>query len=84
MLWWLSFADSRLPKNRQFLGAAVVEAPSFLEAVLKAYKLKINPGGEVKAVEIPPEKMGEFIPYEDQLIPPDVAIEKWAPDRKPH
>lgn len=51
--WWLSFADSDLPVGQQFLGAAVVEAPSFVAAVLLSHALGINPGGEVKGIELP-------------------------------
>lgn len=82
MFWWLSFADSERPKGQQFLGAAVVEAPSHLDAVLKSHRLSINPGGEVECSNIPADKMAEFAPYVDRFIPPDVVIEKWAPERR--
>jgi hypothetical protein len=42
--WWLSFSDER------FLGAAIVEASNFPEAVLRTHALGINPGGEVLAL----------------------------------
>lgn len=50
--------------------------------MLKSHRLGINPGGEVKCSNIPADKMAEFAPYIDQFIPPDVVIEKWAPDRR--
>ena len=45
--WWLSFADPTLPVGQQFLGVAIVPAPSFLAAVTVAHQLGCNPGGEV-------------------------------------
>ncbi|MFA4900880.1 MAG: hypothetical protein WC563_15285 [Brevundimonas sp.] len=53
MKHWLSFADGNLPTGSQFLGAVVVEAPSFLAAVAESHRLGINPGGEVQGVEVP-------------------------------
>lgn len=32
--WWLSFADGSLPAGTQFLGAVMVRAHSFIEAVV--------------------------------------------------
>lgn len=46
--WYLSFAT-----DEDFLGACVIEARSFMHAVLESHRLKINPGGEVKGVAIP-------------------------------
>lgn len=54
-LWWLSFADPDLPRGRQFLGVVVVRADDMKDAMQKAWRLGINPGGEVKG-------------YEDELI----------------
>jgi hypothetical protein len=42
MKWYLSFVN-----HGKFAGACVVEAPSFEEAICEAWRLKINPGGEV-------------------------------------
>ena len=48
----LSFAD---PENRgHFLGACIVDVPSFLEAIQKCWDLGINPGGEIRAYRFPP------------------------------
>jgi len=51
-IYWLSFADGRKPRGSQWLGGCMVEAPSFMTAVDKAHRLKINPGGEVKGSEL--------------------------------
>jgi hypothetical protein len=53
--WWLSFADSTLPKGSQFLGVAIVEASGMTSAVLEAHRRGINHGGAVKCIQIPPE-----------------------------
>lgn len=47
--WYLSFAG-----ETGSLGACVVDAPGFMEAVLATHALGINPGGEVAGFEIPP------------------------------
>jgi hypothetical protein len=60
---WLSFADADLPEGQQFLGAAIIKASNFVEAVKVAHILGINPGGEVMSLEVP----------EDVEIP-----EKWV------
>jgi hypothetical protein len=52
---WLSFADASLPTGEQFLGVAIVEAGGVMEAAMVAKVHGINPGGEVKAIDIPPE-----------------------------
>lgn len=53
MAWhYLSFVDGRLPKGEQWLGAAIVEGLDITEAVKKAWRLGINPGGEVAGIEI--------------------------------
>lgn len=52
-LWWLSFADPTRPTGSQFLGAALVEGQSLLDAAQTAWILGCNPGGEVGGVELP-------------------------------
>jgi hypothetical protein len=52
MLFYLSFADGRLPKGNQWLGAIITEAENDLLAVAKTHKLKINPGGEVLTINL--------------------------------
>ena len=59
MTWfWLSFADPNKPRGTQFLGASIVLASGFLEAVQKAHALGINPVGEIRGYPMPsaPEK----------------------------
>lgn len=47
-LFWLSFADPKLPKGKQFLGAVVIRADDMIEAIKRSHFLGINPGGEVE------------------------------------
>ena len=53
--YWLSFADGSLPEGEQFLGVAIVPGSGVMSASMMAYELGCNPGGEVQAIEIPPE-----------------------------
>lgn len=53
--WYLSFADGKLPTGTQFLGAIVVRARGFLDAVRQTHRRGINPGGEVQGVDVPAE-----------------------------
>ena len=46
-LWWLSFAD-----DDGFLGAVLVNAISYLDAVQLATMLGLNPGGEILGVNL--------------------------------
>ena len=48
-VWYLSFADD---DSGGFLGAVIIKARSFLEAVDKTHMLGINPGGEVVGGEL--------------------------------
>ena len=50
--WYLSFAG---PEGSR--GVVLVEARGFASAVMYCNQLRINPGGEVMGVEIPPEKI---------------------------
>jgi len=61
-LWWLSFGEPdeekpwwkfwRKPKEGDFLGVVIVQAPDIHEAVQVAWRKKINPGGEVCGIPI--------------------------------
>jgi len=53
-MWWLSFADPKKPKGKQFLGACIVQALTFMEALQVAHILKINPGGECRGSQFQP------------------------------
>jgi hypothetical protein len=45
--FWLNFIDPDLPEESDFLGAAIVAADDFVEAVKHAHTMGCNPGGEV-------------------------------------
>jgi hypothetical protein len=52
-LWWLSFADADLPEGHQFLGVCVVFGIDLKDAIVRSHMAKCNPGGGVKAGELP-------------------------------
>jgi hypothetical protein len=61
--WWLSFVD-----EDEWLGGAVVDALSFLDAVGVAHRLGCNPGGQVAGwpvVGIPDEYTGRLLTREE-------------------
>lgn len=60
--WYLSFCDPDLPKGTQFLGGCYVQAASLADAITASWEAGCNPGGEVKAVDIPIEVWAEFSP----------------------
>ena len=45
--WWLSFVDPNLDVGHRFLGAAIVRGAGMVDAVREAWRLGVNPGGEV-------------------------------------
>lgn len=49
-LWWLSFCDPDAPEGSQFLGVAVVQAPTLPAAITRSHVLGVNPGGEVASM----------------------------------
>lgn len=57
-LYWLSFCDSQLPQGQQFLGACIISAHNWLEAVTISHLFRINPGGEVQSIQIPDRDIG--------------------------
>ncbi len=68
--YWLSFADGSLPTGQQFLGVAIVRAPGFGPAVIKARVLGINPGGWVQGFELPGGALPEDVlsQYANRLL----------------
>ena len=57
-LYWLSFADTDKPKGEQWLGGCMIEVEGsgkdgLHKAIVRAHNLGINPGGQIKSVEIP-------------------------------
>lgn len=57
--WWLSFAN---PGPKGFLGVVIIKAPTFEKAIEKAWRLGINPGGQVKGliVRLTQEQLREW------------------------
>lgn len=60
----MSFCDTKRPVGQQFLGVCIVEAPGLMHATQKAWALGINPGGEIKALQI----SGVPAEYLDKLL----------------
>src|SRR5438477_12296433 len=54
-LMWMSFVDPDKPEGQRFLGVVILRARSVTEGITLAHRLKINPGGEVITVELPPD-----------------------------
>jgi hypothetical protein len=57
-LYWLSFADAEKPKGEQWLGGTFVEVKGsgkdgLAQAIVRAHNLGINPGGQIKSMEVP-------------------------------
>jgi hypothetical protein len=49
---WMSFCDPEKPKGQQFLGVVVMKTLGIAHAIDRAWKLGINPGGEVLGYEM--------------------------------
>jgi hypothetical protein len=64
-LHWLSFADPTAPRGSQFLGAVILRAHDFDDAIKQAWRDGINPGGEVVGTQIPPE-YDDMVPASSQ------------------
>src|ERR1051325_6072421 len=45
-LFYISFADGRLPKGTQFLGGLFIRAKTLTGALQASHQRKLNPGGE--------------------------------------
>jgi hypothetical protein len=81
-LWWLSFGEPdeekpwwkfwRKPKEGEFLGVAIVQAPDIHEAVQVAWRKKINPGGEVCGMPILNADLNDL---NRLIVSPEVAQE---------
>lgn len=46
-LWWMSFTDPGRPEGSQFLGVAIVQAPTFPAAITRSHVTGVNPGGQI-------------------------------------
>jgi hypothetical protein len=62
-IWWLSFAGEEGSR-----GVCIIKACDLAAALSKAHRLGLNPGGEVRAFEIPDE------------LEAMAEIEKWGID----
>ncbi len=62
--WWMSFCDPERQDGQQFLGVCIIEAPDLIQAMQKAWALGINPGGEIKALQV----SGVSAEYLDKLL----------------
>lgn len=51
-LWWLSFADPKKEPGSQFLGVIIIRARGMREAMSDCWDQGINPGGEVRGVDL--------------------------------
>jgi hypothetical protein len=63
-LFWLSFYDADLPKERQFIGALIVEASPLDSAIQESYVIGLNPDFATSGAEIQkdcPRPPDEFI-----------------------
>ena len=56
--FWLSFAG-----DKGFLGATIIESSDIKQAIKKAWKLGVNPGGEVKSLELPHPHEADLLPF---------------------
>lgn len=88
-LFWLSFCDTGKPEGSQFLGVAIIQAPTFPAAITRSHVLNVNPGGQVASMgPIPAEYIGaewrerlltkpeaESIPEPPELTEPDDACQ---------
>jgi hypothetical protein len=74
--FWLSFSDPDAPSDQRFLGVAIFDMDeskrrlSVGEIVRRAWRLGINPGGQVCVQEVPsiPDE------YKNQLITDDALL----------
>lgn len=78
MAWfWLSFADPERPTGEQFLGVAIVEAPSLWLAGIAAAGQGVNPGGECRLWELPgeiPGFAGRLLVEKDEVQAANAAL----------
>lgn len=81
--WWLSFADGEKPKGEQFLGACLVQGATLPDAIKEAWRLKINPGGEVMSGELGgypvdvPEKWANRLLSHEDMVKMGMEPERW-------
>lgn len=71
-LWWLSFADTERLPEFSFLGVVIVEAYGFGDAVNISHAKGLNPGGEVRGMQVDPADIPEAL-RNRLLKKPDLA-----------
>ena len=64
--FFMSFADGSLPAGTQFLGGCFVQAGSLPAAITLSHALGINPGGEVRVMELPEDAVEDHVPERDR------------------
>lgn len=72
-VWWLSYAEDR--EDGPSKGVVIVEGETFLAAIVESHRLKLNPGGQVSGLEIPPEVTVYGAEYRNRFYPPAEARE---------
>lgn len=55
--FWLSFCDATRPPGTQFLGVVLVDAESLSEAITWAWLTGCNPGGEIRTMRVPHDRL---------------------------
>lgn len=76
-LWWLSFAGFEEGNK----GMILVEAPTFVHAVARTWKLAINPGGEVMGFEIAPGGKDDIFPHETLISTETLKSHGYLPEK---
>jgi len=56
--YWLSFVDVT-----GFLGGCMAQAEGFMDAIYQCWDHGCNPGGSVKAYQLPDDDLGPFEPW---------------------
>lgn len=64
--WALSFIDPARREGDRWLGTAIIEAPSYAEAIQKAWQVGANPGGEIEGIPFLADSVHED--YVDTLV----------------
>lgn len=77
--WYLSFAGDVDGKDT-FLGVVIVEAHGMTDAVMKSHCLKINPGGQVLALKVPPDRCPPPAEAVNRLMIDKMEIERLCGD----
>lgn len=76
---YMSFVDPKKPAGQRFLGACLVHAESFEEAIKEAWRRGCNPGGEVMGLEpefLPSEKWYNRLLSKEQLDEMEAEVYK--------